>query len=94
VLGFHARQIILKRPLHRRREHRRAILAALAIANRQLSAIDVDVPHAQLDTLEQPELEEIAWVLKSDPRRNQIGFVEARNLSRRIATSCQMNGID
>ena len=26
------------------------------------------------------EMEEIAWILRSDPRRNQIGFVEARKL--------------
>ena len=26
------------------------------------------------------EMEDIAWVLKSDPRRNQIGFVPARRL--------------
>jgi hypothetical protein len=26
------------------------------------------------------EMEEIAWVLKSDPHRNQIGFVESRKL--------------
>jgi hypothetical protein len=26
------------------------------------------------------EMEDIAWVLRSDPRRNQIGFVEARKL--------------
>ena len=26
------------------------------------------------------EMEEIAWILRSDPRRNQIGFVEARTL--------------
>ena len=26
------------------------------------------------------EMEEIAWVLRSDPRRNQIGFVPARSL--------------
>jgi hypothetical protein len=25
-------------------------------------------------------MEEIAWVLRSDPRRKTIGFVEARNL--------------
>lgn len=26
------------------------------------------------------EMEEIAWVLRSDPRRNKVGFVEARKL--------------
>jgi hypothetical protein len=26
------------------------------------------------------DMEEIAWVLRSDPRRNQIGFVPARSL--------------
>jgi hypothetical protein len=26
------------------------------------------------------EMEEIAWVLRSDPRRNQVGFVQARRL--------------
>ena len=26
------------------------------------------------------EMEEIAWVLRSDPRRNEIGFVEASKL--------------
>lgn len=26
------------------------------------------------------DMEDIAWILRSDPRRNQIGFVEARKL--------------
>jgi hypothetical protein len=26
------------------------------------------------------EMEEIAWILRSDPRRNEIGFVQARTL--------------
>ena len=26
------------------------------------------------------EMEDLAWVLRSDPRRNQIGFVQARTL--------------
>src|SRR5918996_2221987 len=26
------------------------------------------------------EMEEIAWILRSDPRRNEIGFVQARQL--------------
>ena len=26
------------------------------------------------------DMEEIAWVLRSDPRRNQVGFVPARKL--------------
>jgi hypothetical protein len=29
------------------------------------------------------DMEDIAWVLRSDPRRNQIGFVEARKLNPR-----------
>jgi len=28
-------------------------------------------------------MEEIAWVLRTDPRRNQIGFVKARELKPR-----------
>jgi hypothetical protein len=34
-----------------------------------------DVRHASIR-----EMEDIAWVLRSDPRRNSIGFVEARKL--------------
>jgi hypothetical protein len=29
------------------------------------------------------EMEEIAWVLRTDPRRNQIGFVPSRQVDRR-----------
>jgi hypothetical protein len=29
------------------------------------------------------DMEDIAWILRSDPRRNQIGFVEARKLKPR-----------
>lgn len=29
------------------------------------------------------EMEEIAWVLRTDPRRNQVGFVHARELKAR-----------
>jgi hypothetical protein len=28
-------------------------------------------------------MEEIAWVLRTDPRRNQIGFVPSRQVDRR-----------
>ena len=30
------------------------------------------------------EMEEIAWILRSDPRRNTIGFVRARELRPRL----------
>lgn len=29
------------------------------------------------------EMEDVAWVLRTDPRRNQIGFVQARDLKPR-----------
>jgi hypothetical protein len=55
VLHLHARQVIEKWLPERRRQHRHAILAALAVPNRQLASIEVDGLHTKLGTFEQPQ---------------------------------------
>jgi hypothetical protein len=55
VLRLHAREMIEKHFLHRGRQHRHSVLTALAVSNRQLAAIEVEILHAKLGALEQPE---------------------------------------
>jgi hypothetical protein len=58
VLGLHAHKMFGQRALQRHRQHRHPILPALAVADGQFAAIQIDVFHAQLDALHQPQADD------------------------------------
>jgi hypothetical protein len=64
----------------------RILSRRLSVANSQIALQTLLKELALLSDRRQPSLramEEIAWVLRSDPKKNEVGFVKRTELTRR-----------